>query len=70
MDGLGHDVGGIVAYAFARRYPQRARGVMILDSAVPGFDPWHDTLGHPAFWHMRFHETNLPEKLASGRLAS
>ena len=33
---FGHDIGGIVAYAFGRRYPQSARGVMILDSAVPG----------------------------------
>ena len=66
---FGHDIGGIVAYAFARRYPQSARGVMILDSAVPGLDPWRDILGHPAFWHVRFHQTNLPEKLVSGRQA-
>ena len=64
---FGHDIGGMVAYAFARRYPRSARGVMILDAAFPGLDPWHDISGHPAFWHVRFHQTVLPEKLVSGR---
>lgn len=26
-------------------------------------------LGRPAFWHVRFHQTDLPEKLVSGRQA-
>ncbi|MGI8959090.1 MAG: alpha/beta fold hydrolase [Bryobacteraceae bacterium] len=66
---FGHDIGGMVAYAFARRYPRSARGVMILDVAFPGLDPWQDILGHPAFWHVRFHQTELPEKLVSGQQA-
>lgn len=66
---FGHDIGGMVAYAFARRYPRSARGVMIFDVAFPGLDPWHDILCHPAFWHVRFHQTALPEKLVSGRQA-
>ena len=67
---FGHDIGGMVAYAFARRYPKSVRGVMILDVAFPGLDPWKDILGHPAFWHVRFHQIDLPEKLVSGRQAS
>lgn len=66
---FGHDIGGMVAYAFARRYPRSARGVMIFDVAFPGLDPWQEILCHPAFWHVRFHQTNLPEKLVSGRQA-
>ncbi len=66
---FGHDIGGMVAYAFARRYPRSARGVMIFDVAFPGLDPWQDILCHPAFWHIRFHQTGLPEKLVSGRQA-
>jgi predicted alpha/beta-fold hydrolase len=27
---VGHDIGGMVAYAFARRYPETSRGVMML----------------------------------------
>lgn len=66
---FGHDIGGMVAYALARRYPQSLRAAMILDVAFPGLDPWQDILGHPAFWHVRFHQTDLPEKLVSGRQA-
>jgi pimeloyl-ACP methyl ester carboxylesterase len=66
---FGHDIGGMVAYAYARRYPESTRGVMILDVAFPGLDPWQEILGHPAFWHVRFHQTTLPEKLVSGRQA-
>ncbi len=66
---FGHDIGGMVTYAFARRYPRSARGVMVLDSAFPGLDPWPALLCHPAFWHVRFHQTALPEKLVSGRQA-
>ncbi len=42
---FGHDIGGLVAYAFARPHPESARGVMILDVAFPGLDPWQDILG-------------------------
>jgi len=64
---FGHDIGGMVAYAFARRYPGMTRGLMIFDVALPGLDPWQDILDHPAFWHIRFHQTELPEKLVAGR---
>jgi pimeloyl-ACP methyl ester carboxylesterase len=31
---VGHDIGGMVAYAFARRYPETSRGVMMLDAPL------------------------------------
>jgi pimeloyl-ACP methyl ester carboxylesterase len=64
---VGHDIGGMVAYAFARRFPEDARGIMILDVAIPGLDPWQEIQGHPLLWHVRFHQTDLPEKLVTGR---
>lgn len=66
---FGHDIGGMVAYAWARRYPEMLRGVMIFDVGFPGLDPWQEILSHPAFWHVRFHQTHLPEELVSGRQA-
>jgi pimeloyl-ACP methyl ester carboxylesterase len=66
---FGHDIGGMVAYALARRYPEGLRGVMILDVAFPGLDPWQDLVGGPHFWHVRFHQTALAEKLVTGRQA-
>lgn len=66
---VGHDIGGMAAYAFARRYPESARGVMILDVGFPGLDPWPDILGHAHYWHVRFHQSGLAEKLVTGRQA-
>lgn len=37
---VGHDIGGHVAYAFVRRYPDATRGAMILDTPIPGIDGW------------------------------
>jgi predicted alpha/beta-fold hydrolase len=37
---VGHDIGGMVAYAFVRRYPETCRGVMFIDVPVPGVGPW------------------------------
>ena len=71
LDGVyaaGHDIGGMVAYAFARRYPATVRGVMILDVPLPGIEGWEDVKANPAAWHFGFHQTpNLPEKLIAGR---
>ena len=64
---VGHDIGGMVAYAFARRFPADARGIMILDVAIPGLDPWQEIQGHPLLWHVRFHQSDLPERLVTGR---
>jgi pimeloyl-ACP methyl ester carboxylesterase len=64
----GHDVGGHVAYAFARRYPQTLRGVMILDVPLPGLEPWGEVTANPKLWHVGFHQTpRVPERLIAGR---
>jgi pimeloyl-ACP methyl ester carboxylesterase len=67
---VGHDLGGQVAYALARRSPEILRGVMIVDSPLPGVDGWTEVQANPALWHALFMQTpNLPEKLLSGRQA-
>lgn len=67
---VGHDLGGIVAYAFARLYPKETRGVMILDVPLPGIEPWEDVKADPLLWHINFHHTpDLPEQLIAGRQA-
>jgi pimeloyl-ACP methyl ester carboxylesterase len=50
---VGHDIGGHVAYAFFRRYPQVMRGAMILDTPIPGIEGWEEVQGAPFMWHMR-----------------
>jgi pimeloyl-ACP methyl ester carboxylesterase len=67
---VGHDIGGVVAYAFVRRYPTTTRGVMIIDVPLPGIGPWDAVKADPITWHMNFHQTpNLPEQLLAGREA-
>ena len=66
----GHDIGGMVAYAFARHYPAATRGAMILDVPLPGIDGWEQVKANPVAWHFGFHQTpSLPEKLIAGRQA-
>jgi len=67
---VGHDIGGHVAYAFVRRYPEATRGAMILDTPIPGIAGWDEMQGHPAMWHVRFMQVpGLAEKLVAGRQA-
>jgi pimeloyl-ACP methyl ester carboxylesterase len=49
---VGHDIGGMVTYAFVRRYPRSTRGAMILDQVIPGIEGWEEVQGSPAVWHM------------------
>jgi pimeloyl-ACP methyl ester carboxylesterase len=66
----GHDIGGMVAYAFARLYPETSRGVMILDVPLPGLGSWAGIKADPMQWHISFHQTpELPEQLVAGRQA-
>ncbi len=67
---VGHDIGGMVAYAFVRLYPETSRGVMLLDSPVPGLDSWEDVKASRFTWHIKFQQTpDLPEQLLAGREA-
>lgn len=51
---VGHDVGGMIAYAYLRRYEDVA-GVVIIDVVIPGLDPWDEVIGNPYIWHFAFH---------------
>lgn len=65
---VGHDIGGMVAYAYSRLYPADVTGVLILDVPIPGIDPWEKLKHNPIVWHFGFHQTpDLPEELISRR---
>jgi pimeloyl-ACP methyl ester carboxylesterase len=67
---VGHDIGGMVAYAFTRLFPEETRGVMILDVPLPGIQGWDQIEGDPSVWHIRFMQApGLAEKLVTGRSA-
>lgn len=64
---VGHDIGGMVVYAYLRRYPELARAV-IMDIVLPGVPPWEDFVRQPFLWHFAFHAIpQLPESLVQGR---
>jgi pimeloyl-ACP methyl ester carboxylesterase len=65
---VGEDNGGVVAYTFARLFPERTRGAMIIDMPLPGIAPWNAIKADSALWHFGFHQTpKLPETLITGR---
>jgi pimeloyl-ACP methyl ester carboxylesterase len=66
---VGHDVGGMIAYAYARAFDDLAR-VVIMDVVMPGLDRWDEVLHNPYIWHFAFHSIpELPERLVTGRQA-
>ncbi|MDL4819735.1 alpha/beta fold hydrolase [Actinomadura opuntiae] len=63
---VGHDAGGMVAYAYLRRYD--AARVVIMNTVIPGVAPWDDVLRNPYIWHFGLHAVPaLPETLVRGR---
>lgn len=63
---VGHDIGGMVAYAYATQFP--ARSLTILDNTIPGIGDWEDVIGGPRTWHFAFHQKrDLPEALITGK---
>ncbi len=66
---VGQDVGGMVVYAYLRRYRDLRRAV-IMDVVLPGIDPWESVIRNPHIWHFAFHAVpSLPERLVEGRQA-
>jgi pimeloyl-ACP methyl ester carboxylesterase len=60
----------MVAYAYARLFPDQTRGIMVLDVPLPAIEPWPEVQREPALWHFHFHQTpRLPEALIGGREA-
>jgi pimeloyl-ACP methyl ester carboxylesterase len=63
---VGHDLGGMVTYAYVRRFPDALRGAMILDVPMPGVAGWDEAVS--GAWHVGFIQTpGLAEKLVPGR---
>ncbi|HXA61308.1 MAG TPA: alpha/beta hydrolase [Streptosporangiaceae bacterium] len=66
---VGHDAGGMVAYAYLRQYPQIAR-VVIMNTVIPDVEPWTEVLKNPYIWHFGLHTVPaLPETLVQGHQA-
>jgi pimeloyl-ACP methyl ester carboxylesterase len=63
----GLDVGGMIAFAAARDYPERISAAIVMNTVIPGIEPWSQILSDPRIWHFAFHAIpDLPEILIQG----
>jgi pimeloyl-ACP methyl ester carboxylesterase len=63
---VGHDIGLMVAYAYAAQYPKQTDSVVLMDAFLPGVGDWtHVWLLHD-LWHFHFYG-ETPLKLVEGR---
>jgi pimeloyl-ACP methyl ester carboxylesterase len=65
-DIVAHDIGTMVAYAYAARYPDKTSRLVIMDSPIPGIPPWSEIVRLPALWHFNFGGPDA-ERLVAGR---
>lgn len=63
---IGHDIGTMVAFAYAARYRADTERLVVMDAPVPGVPPWDDILRDPRLWHFDFGGPDM-ERLVAGR---
>src|SRR5271169_1022143 len=63
---VGHDIGLMVAYAYAAQFPSETEKLVVLDAFLPGVPGWEDVYNNPGIWHFRFNGPT-PEALVRGR---
>ncbi len=63
---VGHDIGLMVAYAYAAQFPAETEKLVVLDAFLPGVAGWEDVYNNPSIWHFRFNGPT-PEALVRGR---
>jgi pimeloyl-ACP methyl ester carboxylesterase len=63
---VGHDIGLMVAYAYAAQFPAETEKLVLMDAFLPGVAGWEAVYNNPAIWHFRFNGPT-PEALVRGR---
>ncbi len=63
---VGHDIGLMVAYAYAAMYPSEVGKLVLMDAFLPGVEGWEPYYNNANLWHFRFHGPT-PEALVQGR---
>lgn len=63
---VGHDIGLMVAYAYAAQFPAETEKLAVMDAFLPGVEGWEPIYNAPNIWHFRFNG-EYPEKLVQGR---
>src|ERR1700682_1013967 len=63
---VGHDIGLMVAYAYATQFPGETEKLAVMDAFLPGVPGWEPIYNAPNIWHFRFNG-EYPEALIKGR---
>lgn len=66
---VGHDIGLMVAYAYAAKFPAETEKLALMDAFLPGVAGWEPIYNAPNIWHFRFNG-EYPEALVKGREAT
>ena len=63
---VGHDIGLMVAYAYAAQYPSEVDRIALMDAFLPGIGNWRDVWLMRDLWHFHFYG-KTPLALVRGR---
>ena len=63
---VGHDIGLMVAYAYAAQYPKEVDRIVLMDAFLPGVGNWKDVWLMRDLWHFHFYG-KTPLALVQGR---
>lgn len=63
---VGHDIGLMVAYAYAAQYPDEVESIVLMDAFLPGVGDWTKVWLLRDLWHFHFYG-ETPLKLVDGR---
>ncbi len=61
-----HDIGNMVGYALAAKYPSRISKWVVIDAPLPGIANWEEIKQSPLLWHFNFRGPD-EERLVAGR---
>jgi pimeloyl-ACP methyl ester carboxylesterase len=65
---VGHDIGLMVAYAFAEMFRDEVSHLVVMDAPLPGTSVFDKLRVDPRVWHFAFHGArDVPEMLVAGR---
>jgi pimeloyl-ACP methyl ester carboxylesterase len=65
---VGHDIGGMIGFAYASRYPDQVASLIWGECPLPGSTFYEQVKSNPDAFHFVFHRIlDLPEALIAGR---
>jgi pimeloyl-ACP methyl ester carboxylesterase len=63
---VGHDIGLMVACAYAAQFPSEVEKLVVMDAFLPGVQGWEPIYNGSHYWHFRFNDPT-PEALVKER---